>query len=439
MMGASSVFVSCLANLYSFSGNTIYDNGASITYLLYSGIKQGLPLSPYLFLFYIDDVFAYLESYFSGGNNLLEDLHILVHADDANLIALSKDLMIKKLRRMLDYCNINSIILQLIKCHFTVINGSEEDYESLLLSSQDSVSVGYQPHLEILGSHISGCVPTDLLLHMKKRFPNVIKYFNYVRSNDVAPVVVKLQVLEGCVASTLCYNCEAFGPDIPKGLEEVYMKMLRAALGVRHNAPKNTVLIESGCLPLKAVIHARQLKFFRRFKKSIASNSVREKIFNFLLENSTRYLKHYVKLDTKYTSDTQLFSDYVDEVKKNIRDLASNKEKHYKFWVYTQINPDLVVSPFLSRMDVVGKSIIKFRLGSHKLKIETGRWTNTPRELRLCSTCNQLEDEFHIIFDCVNIHRADLTEIPSRSLAALWNYGNVNTLFSRIRTAEYVS
>ena len=69
---------------------------------------------------------------------------------------------------------------------------------------------------------------------------------------------------------------------------------------------------------------------------------------------------------------TLLFTDYVDEVKKNIRDLASNKEKHYKFWVYTQMNPDLVVSPFLSRMDAVGKSIIKFRLGSHKLEIETG-------------------------------------------------------------------
>ena len=144
-------------------------------------------------------------------------------------------------------------------------------------------------------------------------------------------------------------------------------------------------------------------------------------------------------MDTKYASDTLLFTEYVDEVKKNIRNLASNKEKHYKFWVYTQMNPYLVVSPFLSRMDAVGKSIIKFRLGSHKLKIETGRWTNTPRELRLCSTCNQLEDEFHIVFDCVEIHRADLLEIPSRSLAALWKYENVNTLFNRIRIAEYVS
>ena len=55
--GASTVFVMCLANLYSVSGNTIYSNSSSVMYMLYAGIKQGLPLSPYLFLFYIDDIF----------------------------------------------------------------------------------------------------------------------------------------------------------------------------------------------------------------------------------------------------------------------------------------------------------------------------------------------------------------------------------------------
>ena len=54
LAGASSVFVTCLANLYLVSGNTIYSNSSSIIYMLHTGIKQGLPLSPYLFLFYID-------------------------------------------------------------------------------------------------------------------------------------------------------------------------------------------------------------------------------------------------------------------------------------------------------------------------------------------------------------------------------------------------
>ena len=100
LKGASSVFVLCLANLYSVSKNTIYHNGASVTYLLYSGIKQGLPLSPYLFLFYIDDVFDYLDAAFNVADvtDVFDRLHILIHADDANLLATTRVLMIRKIK-----------------------------------------------------------------------------------------------------------------------------------------------------------------------------------------------------------------------------------------------------------------------------------------------------------------------------------------------------
>ena len=39
-------------------------------------------------------------------------------------------------------------------------------------------------------------------------------------------------------------------------------------------------------------------------------------------------------------------------------------------------------------------------MSSHKLNIETGRWNRTPREQRLCNKCNELEDEFHFLFEC---------------------------------------
>ena len=76
LFGASSLFVHCLANLYSVSGNVIYSNGVSVVYMLYSGIKQGLPLSPFLFLFYIDDVFEYLDKIFPVGADIYDTLRI---------------------------------------------------------------------------------------------------------------------------------------------------------------------------------------------------------------------------------------------------------------------------------------------------------------------------------------------------------------------------
>ena len=55
-----------------------------------AGIKQGLPLSPWLFLFYINDIFDYFEGIF-GRNGLFETIHLLIHADDTTIIASSRE------------------------------------------------------------------------------------------------------------------------------------------------------------------------------------------------------------------------------------------------------------------------------------------------------------------------------------------------------------
>ena len=59
---------------------------------------------------------------------------------------------------------------------------------------------------------------------------HVIKYFNYINANRIAPVAVKLKVLKSCVMSTLLYNCETWGPHIPDGLDEMYIKRWKSAL-----------------------------------------------------------------------------------------------------------------------------------------------------------------------------------------------------------------
>ena len=45
---------------------------------------------------------------------------------------------------------------------------------------------------------------------------------------------------------------------------------------------------------------------------------------------------------------------------------------------------------------------MKLRISSHKLKIETVRYENIPRDEMLCSlcNCNRIEDETHFLLDC---------------------------------------
>ena len=57
-----------------------------------------------------------------------------------------------------------------------------------------------------------------------------------------------------------------------------------------------------------------------------------------------------------------------------------------------------------------------FRISSHRLLIEIGRWQSIIRENRLCNFCQWMElgDEFHYLFECPEFiqHRARL--IPQK-------------------------
>ena len=121
----------------------------------------------------------------------------------------------------------------------------------------------------------SGKLKDDLNKHFDNRFDNSINFLYFVRENRIAPTAVKLNVLQACVTSTLLYNCETFADKIPKDLEIYYFKFLRVALAVRSNTPYQIMLVESNIKHPKAIIRARQLKFYRRFKNSLRVESTR--------------------------------------------------------------------------------------------------------------------------------------------------------------------
>ena len=56
----------------------------------------------------------------------------------------------------------------------------------------------------------------------------------------------------------------------------------------------------------------------------------------------------------------------------------------------------------LTRKNPFRESLVKLRISSHKLRIETGRYDKIPRDERLCSlfNCNKIEDETHFSLDC---------------------------------------
>ena len=64
-------------------------------------------------------------------------------------------------------------------------------------------------------------------------------------------------------------------------------------------------------------------------------------------------------------------------------------------------------------------TLSKFRMSNHKLKIEVGRWANTPRNERLCDICEtqSLGDEFHFLFECSKLNNLRQLYLPNYALS----------------------
>ena len=79
------------------------------------------------------------------------------------------------------------------------------------------------------------------------------------------------------------------------------------------------------------------------------------------------------------------------------------KEEGTKAMTYKEINPDLILHNIYSTNEYVAEwkriNFTRFRLSSHNLKIETGRWSRMKREDRLCE-CGEIQDEMHVIRYC---------------------------------------
>ena len=177
--------------------------------------------------------------------------------------------------------------------------------------------------------------------------------------------------------------------------------------------------ITCGRLPIKLTIDTSIVKFWIHLQ-NLPENNIAKQCLQISKEmadkNQLGLVQKINYLCSKYNSNSITLNEnngkiFTSHIKRSISKALTEHQLNLintnrKLNFYATFKQDTKKSDFL---DLINNphhriAINKFRLGNHKLHIETGRYTipKTPVDSRICSFChsNEIENETHFIFSC---------------------------------------
>ena len=202
-----------------------------------------------------------------------------------------------------------------------------------------------------------------------------------------------------------------------------YNRLVKCLLGVRKNTSIDLCLIESGIEPINYLLSKKR----KRSLESKLASPDWEGPFHLVLElcrsaNTPGY--RYIQKALQFNCD-------VNPLEKLLQSVRSKPESATKFHTYrTILNPCLSVHIVYTNdrhqyvPDYTRQAFSRLRLMSHDLKIETGRWSRIPREMRKCPCDGQsVQTESHVLVGCtLTAHlRTKYGLVDIRSVDALFH------------------
>lgn len=374
-----------------------------------TGIRQGASSSVFLFIIFINDLIVYLKDRCIA-EPLIDTMHSLLHADDTAILATNRDLFIIKCNYMLEYFRINKLNLNLGKSAYLIINGKAIDTKSDIILNNGHLE--YKHQAVYLGAIFSdtGDIKNDVYLYLTSKRSNMtVKFVNFCSKNYLAPLYIKLKVLNTCVSAALVYGSETWGNCNTKSLETLYRTGIKCALGIRNTTNNEIAYVESGQYPLECKITKQQLHFWNTLMqdKKQNPNTPLSKLIDYGLSLNVKYIAYYKALSDTYSSPedckNKLEKTFCDNWYKSIQK-ANNTDDHCKLATYLKVNPDL--SPPIhdpNTFEIERISLTRYRTGSHNLRIETGRMikpTPLPREERICACNTDIQTLEHCLLNC---------------------------------------
>ena len=416
-LGCGAVMLSAIAAMYSTTQSVI---GTAIISTII-GVRQGSPTSCFLFIVYVNDLVKLIKNSCES-DGFLSWLHLLILMDDTVLLATSRENMKKKVKLLMDFCDKYGMVVNEKKTKLMVVNGSATDKEPIIIKN---LSIKHCDLYIYLGSPFTsdGVTSSAIKAHAQEKIAHFYKFILFLGKNSDLPFIIKKRVFDACLLSALLYGCESWLDGDLRPMCKLYNWALKQMLGVRYSTCNDICYVESGYVPLKAIVKNRQRKFFTKMYNDRII--MQDDPFGLVLRlvNETRYSTK------KYLHD--LIYNSVDDIQREndlLKETLSRTESSRRTLYCKSMNVGLGVHDIYSKKRFINETyriaFTRFRVSSHALAIETGRWNRRgrgrlPIEERLC-TCGEVQTEEHVISDCP----------ISQHIRDLYGFSSINDLMS---------
>ena len=179
-LGIGKLMLFALKQVYSYSVCVInFQNELSDSFRMYRGVRQGAASSVLLFIAFMDGLFEHLDEKCSI-EAFLQDIHVLIHADDTIILSTSREKFIQKCNESTKFFHENKLSLNIDKSCFLIINPKIEDRKSCIIL--DSGVLKYKNRFDYLGVIVSdtGVLSVDVKSFIERKSGNVsVKFTNF--------------------------------------------------------------------------------------------------------------------------------------------------------------------------------------------------------------------------------------------------------------------
>ena len=412
------------------------------------GLKQGEPLSPLLFILFINDISNSLNL-----NDLSESdlshlcIYLLMFADDLILFSTSPDSLQLMLDNVFEYSSKWGLKIDVNKTKVCIFEKRKQVHNEEWNINGDKIeTVDNFCYLgaKFLYNGNMKLVAKSLSEQALRAMNNLMSLFTRIDLD----VKTKLSLFDKMVVPIILYSSEVWGVYEYKEIDKIHIKFCKYILGVKNQTPNVAVLGELGRFPLSVLCKERAMKFWLKIKQNPGSliHKIYQEQCDIVENNNNNLINPFWVKHVKSLLDNLGFShlwnnfdsniNYFPVIKQRIRDQfiqnwSESIHAMSKLDYYCKYKPVFEFEEYLNIIsnDLIRKNLTRLRLSSHNLAIESGRYAGIDRQLRLCEHCNYncVESEYHFLLICPKYYELRIKYLPRVAWPTLNKYVSIMT------------